>query len=306
MDTPYLALAGFGKNHWWRYVLGLLLIAVFWQLLGAIPLGIMVVMLLGDNDPTTNVDLNTLQFEGVSSLWPYLGINFTLLAMLLGVFLTVRFLHKRPFTSVMTPLAKVSWKRILEGFGVFFMLIAGATLVEAAFKPEEYQVMFDPTQFLVFLPIALLVTPLQAAAEEVLFRGYLMQGMGLWTRHAAIPVLGSSLLFMAAHLTNPEMDEDMYLMPLLYLMMGLFLAFITVKSNSLELAIGAHAANNLFAVLIMNYANSALPAPSLFMASRVDPIASMVSFVLVASAFYWIVFVWRKPQVGATPSVAPR
>lgn len=124
-----------------------------------------------------------------------------------------------------------------------------------------------------------------------------MQGMGLWTRYAALPVLGSSLLFMAAHLTNPEMIENMYLIPVLYLVMGLFLAIITVKSNSLELAIGVHAANNLFAVLIMNYANSALPAPSLFMASKIDPVASLVSFLLVAAAFYWIMFVWRKaPQ----------
>ena len=297
MDTSYLALASLGKNHWLRYVLGMVLIVVFWQLLGGIPLLMMVLFLMEDGDPNTNVDLTTLQFSGVDSLWPYLGINFTLLAMLLGVFLAVRFVHKRTFTSVITTLAMISWKRILEGFTVFFMLIAGATLVEAAFKPGEYQVMFDPQQFLIFLPIALLVTPLQAAAEEIFFRGYLMQGMGLWTRYTAIPVLGSSLLFMAAHLTNPEMGENMYLIPLLYLLMGLFLAFITVKSNSLELAIGAHAANNLFAVLIMNYANSALPAPSLFMANRIDPVASLISFVLVAAAFYWIVFMWRKaPQ----------
>lgn len=297
MDTSYLALASLGKNHWLRYVLGMVLIVVFWQLLGGIPLLMMVLFLMEDGDPNTHVDLTTLQFSGVDSLWPYLGINFTLLAMLLGVFLAVRFVHKRTFTSVITTLAMISWKRILEGFTVFFMLIAGATLVEAAFKPGEYQVMFDPQQFLIFLPIALLVTPLQAAAEEILFRGYLMQGMGLWTRYTAIPVLGSSLLFMAAHLTNPEMGESMYLIPLLYLLMGLFLAFITVKSNSLELAIGAHAANNLFAVLIMNYANSALPAPSLFMANRIDPVASLISFVLVAAAFYWIVFMWRKaPQ----------
>lgn len=294
MDTKYLALASLGKNQWWRYLLGLVLIVIFWQLLGAIPLGIMVVMLIGDDDPTTDVDLSTLQFTGVDSLWPYLGINFTLLSMLLGVFLTVRFLHQRHFTSLLTPLSRINWWRILEGFTVFFLLITVATLMEAWSKPQAYQMTFDPKQFLIFLPIALVVTPLQAAAEELLFRGYLMQGLGLWSRRALFPVLGSSLLFMAAHLTNPEVGEDMYLIPLLYLLMGLFLAFITVKSNSLELAIGAHAANNLFAVLIMNYAGSALPAPSLFMADSIDPVASLISFVLVASAFYWVVFVWRE------------
>lgn len=295
MNTQYLTLAGLGKNHWWRYLLGLLLIVVFWQVLGAIPLLIMVLVISEDGDDSTNVDLETLQFSGVDSLWPYLGINFTLLAMLLGVFLAVRFLHQRRFTSLLTPIARINWKRILEGFTVFFALIASAAALEVWLKPEAYQMTFDPKQFLLFLPIALVITPLQAAAEELFFRGYVMQGLGLWSRQALVPVLGSSLLFMAAHLTNPEVGEDIYLIPLLYLLMGLFLAIITVKSNSLELAIGAHAANNLFAVLIMNYANSALPAPSLFMADKVDPMASIVSFVLVAAAFYWIVFVWRKP-----------
>lgn len=296
MNTRYLALAGLGKNHWWRYLFGLLLIAVFWQVIGAIPLGMMVVMLLGDEDPATNVDLDTLQFEGVGSLWPYLAINFTLLAMLLGLFLTVRFLHQRFLTSVVTPLENINWKRILTGFAVFMGLITLVSLVEALFKPEEYQMTFDLKQFLVFLPVALLVTPLQAAAEELLFRGYLMQGIGLLSRHAAVPVLGSSLLFMLAHLSNPEVGEGAYLIPLLYFLMGLFLALITVKSNSLELAIGVHAANNLFALLVMNYANSALPAPSIFMASELDPLASLISFVVVAAAFYWVMFVWRKER----------
>jgi CAAX amino terminal protease family. len=290
VNTYYLSLASLGQNHWWRYVLGLVVIAIFWQVLGAIPLGIMIMFILGDNNPATNVNLDTLKFEGIDSLWPYLGINFTLLAMLTGVFLTVRFLHQRHFTSVITPLTSVNWMLMLKGFFVFLGLIGLATLLETLWHPHTYQVTFDAKQFLIFLPIALFVTPLQAAAEEFLFRGYFMQGLGLLSRRAIIPVVGSSLLFMAAHLANPEMGEDKYLIPLLYLLMGLFLAIITVKSNSLELAIGVHAANNLFTVLIMNYANSALPSPALFTASQVDPLISLISFVVVAALFYWIMF----------------
>ncbi|OQX15077.1 MAG: hypothetical protein BWK73_07805 [Thiothrix lacustris] len=294
MNTNYLNLARLGKNHWWRYALGLLIIVIFWQLLGIIPLGIMAFVLLSDNDPSTQVDLSTLQFEGVSSVWFYLGLNFTLFAMLLGVLVTVHFLHQRRFMSLITPVADIDWKLMFKGFAVFFSLIAVATLVEASFQPTGYQMTFDATQFLTFLPIALVVTPLQAAAEEVLFRGYVMQGVGLWARGAVMPVLVSSLLFMVAHLGNPEVGADAYLIPLLYLAMGLFLALITVKSNSLELAIGVHAANNLFTVLIMNYAGSALPAPSLFTAGEIDPLASLFSFLVVAALFYWIMFVWQR------------
>ncbi len=85
MSTQYLALASLGKNHWWRYLLGFLLIAVFWQIIGAIPLGILIVLLLGDEDPTTNIDLATLRVEGVDSIWSYLAHQFHLACHAIGL-----------------------------------------------------------------------------------------------------------------------------------------------------------------------------------------------------------------------------
>lgn len=297
MTTPYLSLAGLGQNHWWRYLLSLILIVVFWQFIGAIPLGAMVVMMLGDGDPATDVNLETLQFDGIDPLWPYLAINFTLIAMFAGLFIAVHFLHKRQFRTLITPMEKLNWKLLWKGFSVYFMLAAVATLLESTMHPENYQMTVDWKQFLIFLPIALVVTPIQAAAEELLFRGYIMQGLGLRTRLVAVPVIGSSLIFMLAHFWNPEMQGDeAALLPLLYFLLALFLAIITVKSNSLELAIGVHAANNLFTVLIMNYANSALPAPSLFTTSEIDPVASLVSFLLIATAFYWFIFIRKNDK----------
>lgn len=295
MPIPYLSLATLGQNHWWRYLLSLLVIAFFWQFLGGIPILAYVMMIETDSDPATSVDLTTLQFQGVDPLLPYLGINFTLIAMLIGLFLAIRFLHKRAFKTVITALENVNWKLMWKGFTVYFLLMLLASAAEALLRPGEITTSFDLEQFLIFLPIALIITPIQAAAEEMLFRGYLMQGIGVLTRITAIPVIGSSLIFMLAHFWNPEMQADeSALLPLLYFLLALFLAVITVKSNSLELAIGVHAANNLFTVLILNYANSALPAPSLFTTSEIDPVGSLISFTLIAAAFYWIVFVWKK------------
>lgn len=295
MPTPYLSLATLGKNQLWRYLLGLLVIVVFWQFIGALPILAYVMKVETDDDPSTRVDLNTLQFEGVDPLWPYLGINFTLIAMFVGLFIAIRFLHQRAFKTAITPLEQINWKLMWKGFSVYFLLMLLAAIAEALLNPSDYTMTFDFKQFMIFLPLALIITPIQAAAEEVLFRGYIMQGLGLLTRYTAVPVIGTSLLFMLAHFLNPEMKtEQSLLLPLLYFLLALFLAVITVKSNSLELAIGVHAANNLFTVLIMNYANSALPAPSIFTTGEIDPLASLISFVLIAAAFYWIVFVWKK------------
>lgn len=290
MIVSYLALALPGKNAWWRYLVSFLGIAFFWQVIGAIPLLLFSLRVMYDHDPATDVDLATLTFKGVGSLIPYLLINFTIIALLAGLWLGVRFLHQRPLLTLITPLERISWKRLLQGGGVFFLLTALATAAEMLLSPDGFAVTFKAREFWVFLPIALLVTPLQAAAEELLFRGYIMQGIGLLTRRPAIPVLGSSLLFMLAHLLNPEAQQDHLLVPLLYFSLGLFLALLAVKDNSLELSIGVHAANNLFSVLVMNYAHSALPSPSIFVALELDPLGSLISFWGIAALFYWLVF----------------
>lgn len=295
MTTSYLALAGLGKNHWWRYLLGVGVI-IFFMFIGQIPILGLIMAVGTDDDPTTNVNPETVAFEGVNPLWPYLGINFSLIMVLVGVLVAVSLLHKRSIRTVITPKDKINWKLMITGGVVYFLLTALATVIDASFRPEEYRISVDLKQFFIFLPFVLIITPFQAAAEELLFRGYIMQGLGVLTRITAIPVIGSSLIFMLGHFWNPEMQTtESLLLPLVYFLMALFLAIITVKSNSLELAIGAHTANNLFTVLIMNYSNSALSSPSLFTTSEVDPVASIISFVLIAVAFYWIMFM-RKPR----------
>jgi hypothetical protein len=64
---------------------------------------------------------------------------------------------------------------------------------------------------LIFLPVALVLTPLQASVEEFFFRGYLMQGIALKTRNAIIPIVLSSFLFMLPHLLNPEVKSGFFL-----------------------------------------------------------------------------------------------
>ena len=194
--------------------------------------------------------------------------------------------------TLVTPNQQVRWKRIFQGFGLYFVLTFVISFVGIVLSPSEYQLTFKPSQFLVFLPIALVITPIQTSAEELFFRGYLMQGIGLKTRSLLIPILGSSLLFMLPHLLNPEVKLNLFLMASFYLLFGIFLAVITVKDDSLELAMGVHAANNLFVALIVNYSNSALPSPSIITASRFDPLSSSICFIVVAVIFCFVI--WKE------------
>jgi len=292
MTSQYLSLAQQGKNVWWRYVISIFLILFLYQIIGAIPLLILSAALTLDKNPATQFNPETLQFEGVEPLLPYLVLNFASICLLAGLYISVRFLHQRRMITLVTPNQQVRWKRIFQGFGLYFLLTFVISFVGIVLSPSEYQLTFKPIQFLVFLPIALVITPIQTSAEELFFRGYLLQGMGLKTRSLLIPILGSSLLFMLPHWLNPEVKSNFFLMTLLYLLLGIFLAVITVKDDSLELAMGVHAANNLFAALILNYSNSALPSPSIVRASRFDPLSSLISFIVVAVIFCFVI--WKE------------
>lgn len=289
----YLELAALGKNHFLRYVAGIVVIFLMWQLVGSLPsLGLMFV-LEADGDPATGFYPETMRFEGVEPIISYLVVSFSFIALLAGLYLTVRFLHHRGFFSLITPAKGMSWRRALQGFGVYFALLTVLTVMGLLFSPADYQFTFDAGQFFLFLPFALVLTPLQASAEELLFRGYLMQGVGRLVSNRLTVALASAVLFMLPHLLNPEARLDPVLMPLTYLSMGLFMALITLRDNSLELAMGAHSANNLFTFLFANYEGSVMASPSVLTQTSPDPLAGLISFILIGALFYWIVFKWQ-------------
>jgi uncharacterized protein len=96
-----------------------------------------------------------------------------------------------------------------------------------------------------FLPLALAVVVAvvpQAAAEEVVFRGTLVQAIGSWARPAWIAVLLSSAVFGLAHGLEP---------PILVATgaLGVVCAWLTIRTGGLEAAIALHVMNNVSAFL---------------------------------------------------------
>jgi hypothetical protein len=80
------------------------------------------------------------------------------------------------------------------------------------------------------------------------------------------------------------------LMGLGYFAFGFFAALITVEDNGMELALGIHASNNLFAALFANYNVTALPSPALFTVQELDATYGLISSTLAMIVFYFIFF----------------
>jgi uncharacterized protein len=272
----FLALIARGRNSLGRTLAGCALIVAAW-----IGLGIPLYYLLGTQD-------------AAGSLRDFVVANLGVLVMLAGLVLAVAWVQQRPLLTLVTPRPRFDWRRAWQGFTACFAISGLAFAVECLLYPGRYALNPEMGRALAFVPAVLLLTPLQAATEELVFRGYLMQSMRTFTRSPLVIVAVSSLLFMLPHLWNPEAQHGV-LIVLLYVLIAVFLAAVTLRDGRMELAIGAHAAINVFIALVASYPESVLETPALFMADVLDPAYSLASMAAGSLLFYAWFFLRRAP-----------
>ncbi len=291
----YMELARLGKNNWWRRVLAVGLMLFMWQVIGALPSAIVLVWsaLRGQfRAGSTGVGL-----PGVDTLASFVALMLASVFFFAGILLAMRFIHQRPLLTLVTPAQSVAWGRLIQGFGVWFGLAALMSLVEALVYPGRYTWTPDMGRFLPFVFLALILIPIQTSAEELFFRGYVLQGVGLHWRNIWVLCGISGLLFGLPHLLNPEASVNYPLLGFYYFAFGFSLAYITLRDGRLELALGAHAANNLFSVIVANYTISALPSPSLFTIHVLDAVFSVPAAIIGMGIFVFLfVGPWRRKE----------
>lgn len=188
--------------------------------------------------------------------------------------------------SLTTPFARLSWTRMIAAGALWVAISALVSAVEAVLYPARYAFNGMSADFWPYLAIGLVLIPLQTTAEEYFFRGYLLQASGRLTQNPIILSALNGLLFTLPHLANVEAGEVGLLGSLaLYGGMGFLLSWVTLRTQTLEMAIGIHAANNLFAVHVVNSANSSVPAPSLFSMLVIDATFASFTFLVAVAVF---------------------
>ncbi|MFP9099598.1 CPBP family intramembrane glutamic endopeptidase [Flavobacterium sp. RHBU_24] len=184
--------------------------------------------------------------------------------LLVALLFYVRYVHKQTILSLTTSRPSVSWKRIFFAFGLWAVISGGSILLAYYQEPESFELNFQLKPFLILAAFSIVLIPMQTSFEEYLFRGYLMQGIGVATKSKIFPLIFTSVLFGLMHISNPEVEKMGYLILLYYIGTGFFLGIITLMDEGLELSLGFHAANNLVACLLITSDWSALQTPSVF------------------------------------------
>ena len=258
----FLQNANKGTNLFSTYFLTLTLVLIAYIVIGQIPLLAELSLYSGG--------LEEFQKENAPSIAEYLGQNKFLVYLILPfifalitLFMAVKFLHKRPILSVLTNRIKFDWKRF---FALFFIwgTVMSLFLALTMFSNPSITWNFNAATFFPLLLISFFLIPVQTTCEEVLFRGYLFQGFGKLYKKGWISVVLTGFLFGLLHSANPEVETLGYGVMVYYIGTGIFLGLLTLMDDGLELSMGYHAVNNIFAALILTNEWQAFQTDALF------------------------------------------
>ncbi|KOY52879.1 CPBP family intramembrane glutamic endopeptidase [Polaribacter dokdonensis] len=237
----YIQQAYKGQLGMWKY---LIIPILFFGLMGLNFVAMVVLDLDVDKIIQTEIENKGATRFLIESLIPF-AIG------LVAVLLWTKFVHQQSLTSLTTSRKKIDWKRVFFAFFLWGIITTAFLMVDYFLSPENYQWNFNLNKFLVLLVIAVLLIPLQTSFEEYLFRGHLMQGLGVITKTRWFPLFFTSIVFGLLHIANPEVSKLGYELLIYYIGTGFFLGILTLMDEGLELALGFHAANNLFTALLV-------------------------------------------------------
>lgn len=231
-----------GNNKWWNYILSFFIL--------------LAVLFFSDTLSTLSYnwyvehDGNAASFysndiDRAVSFSPYINYSFLQIYYvfcLIGFALVMLLVHRRSVLTLITPTRKMKWRNIGWGFLVLLVPMSVTTVVDYFLFPSDYEFNKPSIElFLKVVGILLVFLPIQTLVEELFFRGYLMQWIGLKVRNTIaisfIVGLINGGLFICVDPFFMEL-EPVYT-GLSYIVIGTLLSYITVKSNGLEIAIGA-------------------------------------------------------------------
>ena len=159
-------------------------------------------------------------------------------------------LHHRKLRSYFTAAPRFRWRLLLLGLGLFAVVIGPLVLASVSLDPKApvapiLAISPHLGARLVYLAVVVTMFLLAAAAEELVFRGWLLKIAGAFVGDPRITLVASGVLFSLIHL-DPNIDAF-----LMRLAMGVGLAWMTLRLGGIEFAIGAHAANNILLLLLL-------------------------------------------------------
>jgi membrane protease YdiL (CAAX protease family) len=223
----------------WRSLLGVVFGLSLFLLLSTVVSQLVVVVgwaLTAADRPYADYVRSALAFERPSGL---LGTNLGIVSLVPISFAMLAVLHHVRPRWLMSVQPGIRWRYLLVCLVIALVSLNGVLLLSQL--ASERPAFHVQQGYWGFLAVILLTSPLQAAAEEIFFRGYLLQALGSLVARPWFGVVVSSVVFALLHGTQ---NLPLFIDRLAF---GLLAAVLVWRTGGIEAGIAAHIVNNVFA-----------------------------------------------------------
>lgn len=254
VELPYHRLYRAQPTYrWWRPLVAIVMTAVFFIAVNiAISVPMIIVLFatgaIDPNDPSSLSQdaLLALLAPDMARPWTLLfGLgSIALVLPLVPLALRIAGIHPTGVrVSILhSVLFRLRWRWLFITLGlsavVWTVTLVAQLGIGAAAGEGIGQFTTDPPTYVTSLLIVILLVPFQAATEEYLYRGVLLQGIGAWLRWVPFTVVITAVLFALSH------AYDVWGL-LQVVLMGAGLAFVAIRTGGLEASIAFHTVNNV-------------------------------------------------------------
>ena len=244
---------------------------------------------------------------------PNISFIYMLIPFAVGLaafFILIRPLNGRAIMTVINGTGKFRWNRFFISGGIWIVVSALYLIINIKLDPENFSINNVTVTLIPIVIISVIFIPFQAAFEEIIFRGYLMQGFTVLIRNRLFPLVMTSALFGLMHSLNPEVEEFGFLtmMPQ-YILFGLIFGVVTILDDGIESAIGIHTANNAFLCIMVTNESSALQTPAVWTQHTIHPWTEFGAMLLMGTVTILLfrkIYQWKSFSLlasGVEPKV---
>jgi membrane protease YdiL (CAAX protease family) len=234
-----------------------------------------------------------------------LFVLFSFVPIWIGVWIAMKFIHDVPMKELFGSFGKLDLQLLLKGFLVMLVLGISIETILQFIPVVSVFIYYEPNKVLIlsdwvkwFLPVMLFIF-VQSAAEELVFRGYLLQT--IWSKSASYlyAVICPSLIFGLLHFDPQSYGANAWLYCFNTFVVGCLLCLVTLHTGNIALAFGLHWGGNTVSLLFFGiYGN--LDGMALWL-TLLDPKSGAMGIALIVSTTFMIViyFLWALFYFGS-------
>lgn len=289
-ELPYHRLSHVNpRARWFTPVLeGLLIAGIYFVLLLIVSFALLAfaVMLRVPYDYLT--DLQRIYANVFKTPLVFIALLITIIPVIPAIFIARLITNFKPLGLIHSIAGRMRWSYlgVFLGFGflIFGLYNVGNLVLAGSLTTQNSVHPLNSGMFWLYIVLILLIVPFQCYAEELLFRGYLMQTVGRWLKNPAWAIIIPAPIFMVLH--------GYGLWGLLsVLTMALIAGFLCWYTGGLEAGIGLHIANNV-SIFIFGLLGLADP----FDANREAQALDFVQALILQLAFAGLVYMYTYRQ----------